>query len=156
MADILPVNTQLPYVNEGVNVNVSFTPSLSSGEVLTNIKITSHDLPSNINVSTSSYNGIFKDNFSLPYMSLKYRDGDELKAVSSFQELPPKGTVDVYSYKGPETVLKDFHITVVMNYTETDPATSTTTSKSITKSYIQPIRGNYGDFAQKLLDYLGV
>lgn len=156
MADILPINNMLATINEGVNFNVTFTPSLASGDTLTSLKIISHNLPSNINVSGASYSGMFKNNFDLPFQSLKYREGDQLKAVSAFQQLPPKGSVDIYEYRAPSSMLKNFSITIKMDYNEVDPTTTTSTPKSITKTYTQPIRGSYDNFTQQLLNYLGV
>lgn len=154
MAEILPTNTMLPTILEGDSFSFSFTYSLAAGETVESILITHHNFPNVINVSGPTFSGTFSGLFSLPTDSLKYRKGLDYGVASRFSDLPAKGTADLYSMTPPSTMIKDYSLTVTLNYIKTDEA-GLETRLNITKTYTQRVQGNWSTFKNQFLDYLG-
>lgn len=149
MADIIPSSTTLPTILEGQSISFTFEADLSSTETLINLEIISTDFPEYIEINGATFSGNFNGLFTLPENSLKYRDGDELKSTNSFALLPPKGTVELYSYTPPNQMLKNFKIDVRLTYTD-----ETLEPLNIIKSYTQPIQGNWNVFRDLFLQYV--
>ncbi|ADI96399.1 gp5.1 conserved hypothetical protein [Acinetobacter phage Ac42] len=156
MANILPVNSILPDALEGDQVHQAFTAELSSTETLDSIRIINNDFPNGIVVNGASYSGVFRDVFKLSPGALKYRKGFEYGQADSFSELPPKGTADLYSYGAPSVMRDNFHCTVELIYTSSDASdpAATGTQSTITKSYTQPLQGNWSTFANRFREYV--
>ena len=152
MANILPELSQLPIIMEGSRFSYSFQSSLEADEVLISFKITETDMPPAIEINGPTFSGNFSGLFTLPEGSLKYRIGNELKQVSSFPELPPKGTADLYSYSAPRDMLKQFKIKVELEYTKGEIGAEQVLN--ITKWYTQPVKGNWDTFTRLFLDYV--
>lgn len=150
MAEILPTTSLLPTIMEGESISFTFESQLLATETLVEFKIISTNFPNSINVNGATFSGSFSGLFTLPDGSLKYRDGDDLISVNSFSSLPPKGTVELYSYTPPNQMLKNFNIVVSLTYldeTSTEPL-------NITKSYTQPVQGNWNTFRDLFLAYV--
>ncbi|QQM13900.1 hypothetical protein CPT_Morttis_168 [Acinetobacter phage Morttis] len=151
MASILPSNSMLATVIEGANVSFAFTAALAPTEKLVSLKIIQTDFPSYITINGASFSGKFINLFQLPINSLKYRKGLEYGQASTFGELPPKGTADLYSFTAPAVMLKNFNIRVELVYTdESNP----TTELNITNTYVQAVQGNWDTFKQQFLEYV--
>ena len=152
LANILPELSKLPVIMEGSNFSYSFQQSLEADEVLVSFKITETDMPPAIEINGPTFSGNFSGLFTLPEGSLKYRIGNELKQASSFSELPPKGTADLYSYSAPRTMLKQFNIKVEIVYNKGEPGAEQVLN--ITKWYTQPVQGNWDTFTNMFLAYV--
>lgn len=151
MADILPAANLLPVIMEGESTSFTFTPDLAATETLTSLRIISTDFPPNININGATFSGTFSNLFKLEPGALKYRDGLGYGEVDSFADLPPKGTVQLYSYKAPRQMLKNFNVRVQLIASDTvDP----TIEINITKDYIQPIQGDWNIFRQQFINYV--
>ena len=137
---------------EGSNFSYSFQQSLEADEVLVSFKITETDMPPAIEINGPTFSGNFSGLFALSEGSLKYRIGNELKQSSSFSELPPKGTADLYSYSAPRTMLKQFNIKVELVYNKGEPSAEQVLN--ITKWYTQPVQGNWDTFTNMFLVYV--
>lgn len=149
MANILPSPQDLPEILEDSYESFTFAAELTSEETLKSIKIIDHSLPENILVVGATFSGTFSDLFELPLDSMKYRQGLEYGTASKFSELPEKGTADLYSIIMPGEMIKYFNIIVELVYTDV-----TLTDQTITKSYIQPVRGNRYKFISQFLNYV--
>ncbi len=97
MADILPINTTLREVIEGEYVEQYFTAQLSTNETLKSINIIDYQPVSDISVSETYYKGNYNSVFTFGNDVLKYREGDELKSASAWEDLPNPKTADLYS-----------------------------------------------------------
>lgn len=151
MASILPLNSKLGTIMEGVNASFTFTAELLPTEKLVSLKIIQTDFPKYISINGPTFSGTFVNLFQLPENSLKFRKGLEYGQASNFAELPPKGTADLYSFTAPSVMLKNFNLKVELVYTdEANP----TTELNITNSYIQPVQGNWDTFKQQFLNYV--
>lgn len=156
MADIIPVNTSLPQIQEGGAVSQSFSAQLATNETLVDLKITKYESTDGIIVGDTSFSGTYNSVFSFEADALKYRQGDELKTASSWDELPADS--DLYEWIAPRDLKRTFSYTVVMTYnitTETSVGesggTSTTVQEqTITKTYTQLVYGNWSKWADKL------
>ncbi|AWD90300.1 hypothetical protein KNT87_gp269 [Erwinia phage Cronus] len=156
MADIIPVNTSLPQIQEGGAVSQSFSAQLAANETLVDLKITKYESTDGIIVGDTSFSGTYNSVFSFEAGALKYRQGDELKTASSWDELPADS--DLYEWIAPRSLKRTFSYTVVMTYnitTETSTGesggTSTTVQEqTITKTYTQLVYGNWNKWADKL------
>lgn len=151
--NILPVETLLTTIDEGEQFTFTFETLLEPDEILVSIEITDNDLPYVINVSGSTFSGNFYGLFDLPKNSLKYRQSvGDLISVSSFADLPPKGTADLYSYTPPSEMIKNFTITVVCKYMKGPVGAEL--PMELSKVYIQPVQGNWSIFTKMFLDYV--
>lgn len=160
MAEILPLYETLDEIEEGLNFSVSFTASLNTTESVKAIKIISHNFPDTVKINDQTFSGKFINIFKLPTNSLKYRIGDQLKSVSSFEELPSKNLIDIYSFTPPGSMRKEFYCDVELTYTVTSESSTGDQSgasvdefKTI-KRYTQPVYGNWSNFANILRTYL--
>lgn len=150
MASILP--TILNQVEEYQDISVNFQASLAPNETLNEIKIISNNFPGSIIVQGASFSGSFDDIFSLGPNAIKYRQSDLYKTTDRFSEVPDNA--DIYEYIAPESLVRDFNCQVELTYTVTETGESGSTSaiQSISKSYTQRVYGNYGKFAEQLLE----
>lgn len=156
MADILPTSTELPDIQEGGAVSQAFSASLGADETLVDLKITKYEDTDGIIVGDTSYHGVYNSVFSFEAGALKYRQGDELKIASSWDELP--SNADLYEWRAPRSLKRTFSYTVVMTYNITTTTstgesggTSTTVQKqTMTKTYNQLVYGNWNRWADKL------
>lgn len=162
MAQIIPANTDLGDVQEGTAVDVEFTAQFDVNEGLVSINIIDYQPTPGINVSGARYSGTYESVFALGQDSLLYRDGDEFKSTSSWNDLPPAETVDLYLWRAPGDLRRTFTYTVELVYwaeTETgggDSGSSTTvkTESTITKTYSQLVFGNWSLWANQLRAYV--
>lgn len=160
MANILPLNTTLPQIQEGGAVSQSFSAQLDANETLVDLKITKYEETDGIIVGDTSFSGVYNSVFSFDAGALKYRQGDELKSVSSWDELP--NDADLYEWRAPRNLKRTFSYTVVMTYnitTETSTGesggtTTTVQKQTMTKTYTQLVYGNWNKWASKLKDYV--
>lgn len=149
MAKILP--DSLNTILEGEYFNKSFNYELDSNESFSSIKIIESNFPDYISIDGNSFYGVFRNLFDLPKDSLKYRKGLEYGTASNFNELPPKGTADLYSFTAPSEMIKNYTIKVKLSYFDiSDPAIEL----NITKEYIQQVQGNWDSFKNNFLEYL--
>lgn len=159
MADILPTNTSLPQIQEGGAVSQTFSASLAATESLVELKITKYEETDGITVGTSSYSGSYNSVFTFSDGALKYRQGNELKTASSWDELPKD--VDLYEWRAPTNLKRTFSYTVELTYdttTSTVGANGSTTSsvlrQTMTKTYTQLVYGNWNKWADKLRSFV--
>lgn len=152
MATILPEESLLPVIMEGSNFSFTFTNTLEADEVLVDFKITETDMPQAIAINGPTFSGNFAGLFQLPPGSLKYRLGNDLLEASSFNDLPPKGTADLYSYSAPRQMFKNFNIKVELTYSKGEPGAEQVLN--ITKQYTQPVQGNWDTFTNMFLAYV--
>lgn len=156
MADISPINTRLNDVMEGENISLIFTPVLGPDETLTSINIIDSPVVDGIIVEDNKVNGSYNNIFDLGNDSLMYRDGDEFKSASSWDDLPDKNTVDLYLWKAPSVLEKTYSYDVKMDYVLKDSTAEppTSTLKTMTKTYRQTVKGNWDIWARKLRNYV--
>lgn len=160
MADILPSSTTLPQIQEGGAVSQAFSASLAANETLVDLKITKYEDTDGIIVGDTSFSGVYNSVFSFDAGALKYRQNDELKTASSWDELP--ADADLYEWKAPRNLKRTFSYTVVMTYnitTETSTGesggtTTTVQKQTMTKTYTQLVYGNWNKWATKLRNYV--
>lgn len=160
MANILPLNTALPQIQEGRAVSQSFSAQLDANETLVDLKITKYEETDGIIVGDTSFSGSYNSVFSFEANALKYRQGNELKSASSWDELPDDA--DLYEWRAPRNLKRTFSYTVVMTYnitTETSTGesggtTTTVQKQTMTKTYTQLVYGNWNKWASKLKDYV--
>lgn len=150
MADILPLEPLLPEIMEGDSASVTFTAELDPAtELLVDIEIIETDFPDTIDVQGPTFSGKFEHLFKLGPSALKYRIGLDYGEADSFADLPPKGSAQLYEYRAPREMLKNFNVKVRVNYTDLAG-----TPLNITKDYIQPIQGNWDNFRRQFLEYV--
>lgn len=160
MADINPVSTTLPDAKEFVDITQTFTPNLLADESIVSISITKvSEANKGISVNGATYSGQYQDVFILKN-ALKYRQGDELKTASSFNDLPPG--VDVYDFKAPSSARKDYTYEVTMVYLKHPPAVTPPppvptppVEMSMKKTFTQSLYGDWSIWANQLRTYLG-
>lgn len=150
MAKILPNETLLPVIDEGQFATYTFEYELELEETLVEFKIINTTFPDSITINGATFSGVFADLFRLPHGSLKYRIGDELKSADSFADLPPKGTADLYSYSAPSQMIDHFYVTVELKYSDVAGGEPL----NISKTYTQPIEGNWNTFRELFLNYV--
>lgn len=151
--EIMPIETLLPEISEGEYASFTFEAIPEADEILTSLEIIKTDFPDSIEISGPTFSGSFSGLFQLPENSLKFRKGiDEPQAVSSFNDLPQKGTVDLYSYTPPSEMLKNFSITVSCKYMKGPVGAEL--PMELEKIYTQPIIGNWSIFTQMFLNYV--
>lgn len=151
MAKILPEEKLLEEIIEGETTSFTFTHELSDQEVLVKLEIIETTFPNYILINGATFSGTFSGLFSLGPGALKYRIGLDYGEADSFADLPPKGTAQVYSYTAPSVMLETFKVVVKLTYTDIlDPSTEI----NITKTYTQPIRGDWNVFRQQFINYV--
>ena len=167
MAQILPANNDLGDIQEGGQVDVVFTAQLDPlTETLKSINIIDYQPTPGINVSGPRYSGTYESVFSVGSDSLLYREGDERKSASSWDELPVAEDVDLYLWRAPSKLERTFTYTVECIYDFQEENTSggsgesgggTITppvEKKITKTYTQLVYGNLSKWGNQLREYV--
>lgn len=163
MADILPINTTLREVIEGEYVEQYFTAQLSTNETLKSINIIDYQPVSDISVSETYYKGNYNSVFTFGNDVLKYREGDELKSASAWEDLPNPKTSDLYLWKAPRTLEKTFTYTVEIIYTVTEESSGGSSGGSSApivteykkqKVYSQTVKGNWSRWGDQLRAYV--
>lgn len=155
MANITPVSTALPMIQEGGAVSQAFGAELTSNETLVSLKIIKYEQTPGIIVGDTSYHGSYESVFDFGSDAIKYREGDELKSASSWSSVPDN--VDIYEWRAPTNLQRTFNYLVELVYDITttvetgESGSSTTTSRStITKNYTQLVFGNWSKWADEL------
>lgn len=166
MAEILPMSTDLSEDMEGSSIDVTFTAQLSTGETLVSINIIDYEATPGVNVENNHLYGTYESVFSFGSDSLKYRIGDEIKGAESWETLPPPEDADLFLWKAPGNLRKQFDYTVelIYNYQPPDESggeggSSTTPpviEKRLVKVYTKIIVGNWSKWANKLRSYVYV
>lgn len=157
MAEILPISTKLNDVKEYDNVRMTFQPQLEAGETLISINIIDRTPNDGISVEHSTYFGQYINSFNLGSDAIKVRLrlNGELKSYSSWGDLPPPESADIFEFKAPSVLTTDYSYTVKMVYEYTSPtAPSLPVKKEITKSYTQTVFGDYSIWAKQLRNYV--
>lgn len=163
MADILPINTTLPEVIEGEYVEQYFTAQLSTNETLKSINIIDYQPVSGISVSETYYKGNYNSVFTFGNDALKYREGDDLKSASAWEDLPSPKTADLYLWNAPRSLQKTFTYTVEIIYTVTEESSGGSSGGSTApivtehkkqKVYSQTVKGNWSRWGDQLRAYV--
>lgn len=160
MAQIIPINTTLEELIEGDFVDQYFTASLEADETLKSITITNYQPVTGITVAQNHYTGNYNSIFTFGANALLYREGNDLKSASAWEELPPPKEADLYLFRAPTALSKTFTYTVELIYTVTTPAvpgepgSGSVEEKKLTKVYSQTVKGNWSIWAKKLRDYV--
>lgn len=161
MANILPINTTLPTLQEGASVSQNFSAELLADESLVSIDIIDYQPTPGIEVSGSLYSGVYESVFSYADDALKYRLNDEFKTSASWDLLPDSKEAQLYLWQAPRDLNRTFTYTVLMKYTITTPAdpetpgsTPTIEEHELKKVYSQKIVGNWSKWGQQLRDYV--
>ncbi|EIA5325178.1 hypothetical protein K7L04_003563 [Vibrio parahaemolyticus] len=87
-----------------------------------------------------------------PIQFIDYRDGDEVKRVNSWPELPPGK--DVIEFRPSGVTQYEYTLTVTVDYTETDELTGLETEQSATQSWRCVVLHDYSSGRAKLLEYM--
>lgn len=174
MAQILPMNTDLGEDMEGASIDVLFTAQLDQNETLVSINIIDYEPTPGITVDKNHLYGTYESVFNLGSDSLKYRDKDEFKTASSWEDLPPPEGVDLYLWKAPQGLTKTFSYTVELIYLYQEQSDGGASNRSgnrsgsdtteppppvekrLTKIYTKTIVGNWSRWADKLREYVYV
>ena len=165
MAEISPLSTELPELQEGASVNQTFTFIAGEGETLKSINITSYEPVEGITVSGNNYQGSYQSVFTFGGDALKYRIGDELKSASSWEDLPPPTEANLYLWRAPSSLQRTFSYTVTVLYSYQEESSSggsgssggTTpppVERTLTKTYTQLIYGDWSRWANMLRTYV--
>lgn len=163
MVDILPVNTELPDIQEGGSVNQTFIAQLEATDTLESINIIDFQPTPGITVSGANYKGVYESVFSFGGDALKYREGDEFKVAQSWESLPPSGAADLYLWKAPSKLERTFTYTVKVIYWRQgedttgpsgEPVTPPPVQMEMTKTYSQLVYGNWSKWAEQLRSYV--
>lgn len=163
MADILPINTTLREVIEGEYVEQYFTAQLSTNETLKSINIIDYQPVSGISVSETHYKGNYNSVFTFGNDALKYREGDDLKSASAWEDLPSPKTADLYLWRAPRSLEKTFTYTVEIIYTVTEESSGGSSGGSSApivtehkkqKVYSQTVKGNWSRWGDQLRAYV--
>lgn len=174
MIEILPLDTKLKDISEHVGFMVEFSYSITpsdpneSYDVL-EFKITAYDPNTGVVVGEKTISGEYKDSFTLESDSIKYITKDlQKKTASSFEDLPDPKTADLYYFRAPSKLERDYSYSVYMRYRKTvtsgggtddkresgESSKPSVTEHEITKKYTQKVFGNWDVWSQQLRDYV--
>lgn len=165
MAQITLLDTVLEEKIEGESENITFGYILLPDETFVSINIIDYQPTPGITVSGASISGQYESVFTFSNDALKYRQNDELKTASSWNQLPPAKDADLYLWKAPQTLERTFTYTVelIYNYQPPTPPPATEGGTSVTPSpiqkklqqiYSQKVVGNWSKWAQQLRNYV--
>ncbi len=87
-----------------------------------------------------------------PIQFIDYRDGEEIKRVDSWPELP--ASKDVVEFRPSGITQCEYTLTVTVNYTETDGTTGLEIEKSASQSWLCVVLHDYSSGRDKLLEYM--
>ncbi|QYN80602.1 hypothetical protein [Kosakonia phage Kc304] len=164
MAQILPMNTTLEEDIEGSTIDVTFSAQFETGETLVSINIVDYQPTPGIIVDGARVHGTYQSVFSFSGDALKYREGDEIKSASAWEQLPNPNQADLFLWKAPSSLERTFTYTVELIYMYQAPSEpggaegGTTTppavEKRLTKVYSKRIVGNWSKWAEQLRAYV--
>lgn len=167
MAGIFPLDEELSDIQEGTPVNLTFEFIAGPGDSLVSINITDYQANDGIVVQGANYKGSYQNSFNLGNDALSYRDGDEFKTATKWEDLPPPGGVDLYLWKAPSQLQRTYSYTVTVSYwyqppaPEPDPENPGGSTEQpppilseIKKTYTQLVYGNWSVWANLLRNYV--
>lgn len=157
MASVLPL--VLPDVMEGDNASVTFTAVLATGETLVSINIIDSRPNAGITVTGATFNGQYRDSFTLGAgaLSARTRATGEIKSYSNFEALPPPPESDIFLFTPPSSLQTTYHYTVEVVYDYTPPVGPTpqeTERRTYSVTLNQIVNGTYDRWAQQLRAYI--
>ncbi|QPB08872.1 hypothetical protein CPT_Metamorpho_120 [Klebsiella phage Metamorpho] len=160
---ITPISTKLQDVIEGEYVEQYFIASPEANETVISLSIIDYQPVSGISVSETHYKGNYNSVFTFGNDALKYRQGDELKTASSWEDLPNPKEADLYLWQAPRSLERTFTYTVKVIYSVTEESSGgssggstapVVTRHEMTKTYSQTVKGNWSLWADKLRAYV--
>lgn len=165
MAQILPINSDLGDVQEGASIDITFKAQLTANETLKSINIIKYEETDGIIVEGPRLYGSYNSVFTFGSDALKYRQGDEFKTASSWEDLPSTKDTDLYLWKAPQSLTRTFTYEVEMIYTfqeqsneksagDTPEPPPPPIEKTLTKTYTQLVFGNWSRWSDKLRQYV--
>lgn len=165
MAQITPLNTTLEEKVEGESEDITFGYQLLADETFKSINIIDYQPTPGMNVSGARLYGTYQSVFSFSGDVLKYRQGDQIKSASAWEQLPPPSEADLFLWKAPKSLERTFTYTVELIYMwqppEVPPATEGGSAvvpepveKKIQQVYSQRVVGNWSKWANQLRNYV--
>lgn len=165
MAQITPIDTTLEEKVEGESEDITFGYILLADETFKSINIIDYQPTPGMNVSGARLYGTYQSVFSFSGDALKYRQGDEIKSASAWEQLPPPSEADLFLWKAPASLERTFTYTVELIYMwqppEVPPATEGGSAvvpepveKKIQQVYSQRVVGNWSKWATQLRNYV--